>query len=244
MFARLWRLIKSWLGFAVESAEDPELILKQTIRDMHDKVPQMQANVVQVMATERLLQKEVTTLEGEIKQYDLKIKGAIKINRDDIASTYITGLHEKQASLERSRAQLETARTASGQAKQFLDSYLLQVKKRSDEAQQLVGESRAAKMQEQLSQAMASFKVGDDAGNFDEMRRKIQERSAKAEAQMELAHGSVDTLMEHFDQDILKAQTNDTLDAYKRDMGLINPELDQPGSSEPEKTLGQRPVTA
>ncbi len=36
----------------IDSAEDPELILQQVIRDMRDKVPQMNNNVAQVMANE------------------------------------------------------------------------------------------------------------------------------------------------------------------------------------------------
>src|SRR5262249_31300703 len=161
MWSRLKRLFRSIFGGIIEKAEDPELILQQTIRDMREKVPQMQNNVVQVMATEKLLQKEVATLEREIKEYDAKIKAAITQSRDDIAKTYITALQEKQAGLERSKAQLETAHAASEQAKKFLDNYILQVRKRTAEAQQLVNEARAAKMQEQLSQTMASFQIGD-----------------------------------------------------------------------------------
>jgi len=94
MWARLKRLFRSIFGGLIESAEDPELILQQTIRDMREKVPQMQNNVVQVMATEKLLQKEVAILEREIKDYDAKVKAAITTGRDDIARTYITALQD------------------------------------------------------------------------------------------------------------------------------------------------------
>src|SRR3979409_2715177 len=77
MWARLKRLFRSVFGGLIEAAEDPELILQQTIRDMREKVPQMQNNVVQVMATEKLLQKEVVILEREIKDYDAKVKAAM-----------------------------------------------------------------------------------------------------------------------------------------------------------------------
>ena len=52
MWNRLKRLFRSIFGGIIEKAEDPELILAQTIRDMKEKVPQMQNNVAQVMATE------------------------------------------------------------------------------------------------------------------------------------------------------------------------------------------------
>lgn len=245
MWARLKRLFRSVFGGIIEKAEDPELILQQTIRDMREKVPQMQNNVVQVMATEKLLQKEVVTLEREIKDYDAKVKAAITSSRDDIARTYITALQEKQIALERARAQLETAHAASEQAKKFLDNYILQVKKRTAEAQQLVNEARAAKMQEQLSQTMASFQIGDDAGTFQEMREKIQRRSAAAEARMDIATGGVESQIQDIEREALNMQVEDTLTAYKRQMGLVQeapasvpapPSIQSDSST--EKTLG------
>src|SRR5437870_4421943 len=244
MWARLKRLFRSVFGGLIEKAEDPELILKETIREMKDKVPQMQENVVQVMATERLLQKEVVMLERDIKDYDGKVKAAITTNRDDIARTYITALQEKQASLERSRQQLESAHAASEQAKRFLDNYILQVKKRTAEALQLVNEARAAKMQEQLSQTMASFQIGDEAGTFQEMRERIQRRSASAEARMDLATGGVESQIQDIERESLNLQVEDTLTAYKRQMGLVpdvpasTPAPPSVQSDSAEKTLG------
>jgi phage shock protein A len=221
MWQRLKRLFRSIFGGLIEKAEDPELILQQTIRDMREKVPQMQNNVAQVMATQKLLEKEVVILEREIKEYDAKVKASISQGRDDIAKTYITALQEKQIALERARAQLETARTASEQAKRFLENYILQVKKKTAEAQQLVNEARAAKMQEQLSQTMASFQIGDDAGSFQEMREKIQRRAAAAEARMDLATSGVETKIADIERESLDIQVEDTLLAYKRQMGLV-----------------------
>src|SRR5215470_2880621 len=221
MWQRLKRLFRSVFGGLIESAEDPELILKQTIRDMQDKVPKMRENVVQVAATEKQLEKQVLLLEREIGEYDNKIKAAIKLGNDNIARTYITGMQEKQTNLDRARTQLESARVASAQAKKFLDNYILQVKKRAAEAQQLVNEARAAKMQEQLSQAMASFQIGDDAGTFQEMRERIQRRSAAAEARMDRATGGVEQQIQDIERESLNIQVEDTLTAYKRQMGLV-----------------------
>src|SRR5436190_23935663 len=97
MWERIKRLFRSVFGGIIESAEDPELILKQTIRDMQDNVPKMRENVAQVMATEKQLEKQAVVLEREIGELDMKVKAAIKQGRDDIARTYITGLQEKQA---------------------------------------------------------------------------------------------------------------------------------------------------
>jgi len=245
MWNRLKRLFRSVFGGMIEKAEDPELILQEVIREMRDKVPQMQNNVAQVMSTEKIWQKKVETLSREVIEYDAKVKAAIKQSRDDIAKIYIAALQEKQNELERSKAQLQTSHAATEQARRFLDNYILQVKKRTAEAQQLVNDARSAKMQEQLSQTMASFQVGDNAGTFDEMRERIQRRSAAAEARMELATGGVESQIQDIERESLNIQVEDTLAAYKRQMGLAaEPDLSIPsppsleGDLASEKSLG------
>jgi phage shock protein A len=221
MWNRVKRLFRAVFGGLIDKAEDPELVLQQVIRDMRDKIPQMNENVAQVMATKKLLEKEVTTLEREITDLDAKIKAAIKQGRDDIAKTYISALQEKQTSLERSREQLEQSGMASQKAIQFRDNYLLQMKKRSNEAMQLINQAKQAKMQEQLAATMATFQVGDEASSFDEMRDKINRRAATAEARMELATTGVDAKIQDIEREAFNIQVDDTLAAYKRQMGVV-----------------------
>jgi phage shock protein A len=100
-------------------------------------------------------------------------------------------------------------------------------------------------MQEQLSQTMASFQIGDEAGTFQEMRERIQRRSAAAEARMDLATGGVESQIQDIERESLNIQVEDTLLAYKRQMGLA-PEAPASTPAPPsiqseaaaEKTLG------
>ncbi|MFQ3583157.1 MAG: PspA/IM30 family protein, partial [Chloracidobacterium sp.] len=221
MWERLKRLFRSIFGGMIDAAEDPELILQQIIRDMRDQVPKLNENVAQVMSNEKLLEREVATLEREIPELDSKVKAAIKMGRDDIATTYIASLQEKQNTLTRVKEQLVVAKKASQQAIRFRDDYLLKMKRKQDEATQLISESKRARMQEQLAATMASFQIGDTAGSFDEMREKINRRAAAAEAKMELSNSGVDAQMMQLERDSYNIQAQDALIAYKRQMGLI-----------------------
>ena len=70
MWNRLKRLFRSIFGGIIDSAEDPELILQQVIRDMRDKVLQMNNNVAQVMANEKLLGRNVEQMANKITELD------------------------------------------------------------------------------------------------------------------------------------------------------------------------------
>lgn len=222
MWERVKRLFRSIFGGIIDRAEDPELILQQVIRDMRDKVPQMNNNVAQVMATEKLIEKQVAQLEREVVDLDNKVKAAIKMGRDDIAANYIGVMQDKQNSLTSAREQLEVAKRASQQALKFRDNYMLEMKKRQAEAMQLINENKRAKMQEEIAGMMTSFQIGDSAGTFDDMRNKISEREARARAKMDLASNSVDAQMQDIEKEAANIQAQDMLLAYKRQMGMIS----------------------
>src|SRR5438309_6789540 len=221
LWSRLKRSMRALFGGIVEKTEDPERILQQTIRDMRDRVPELNNSVAQVMATEKLLGKNKERLEAQVVDLDSKIKASVKMGRDDIATAYIGQLQQAQVDLQRTVHQYEHSQLASKQALKARDNYMLQMERRTAEAMQLINQSKQAKLQEQLAQTMASFQLGDDSGTFDEMRDKIDRRAAAAEARMELGTSSVDNQMQDIEREALDMQLQDKLLSYKKEMGLL-----------------------
>ncbi|MCM3872547.1 MAG: PspA/IM30 family protein [Pyrinomonadaceae bacterium] len=213
--------MRALFGGIIEATENPELVLQQTIRDMRDRVPELNNSVAQVMATEKLLGKSKERLETQVVDLDSKIRASVKLGRDDIATAYIGQLQQAQMDLQKTSQQLEHATLASKQALKARDNYVLQMQRRTAEAMQLINQSKQAKLQEQLAQTMESFQIGDDASTFNEMRDKIDRRAAAAEAKMQLGAASVDNQMQDIEREAMDMQLQDKLLSYKRDMGLL-----------------------
>src|SRR6266481_1379526 len=193
LWTRVKRSMRALFGGIVEKTEDPELILQQTIRDMRDRIPDLNNSVAQVMATEKLLAKNKERLESQVVDLDSKIKASVKMGRDDIATAYIGQLSQAQVDLQKTGHQFEHAQL----------------------------ESKQARLQEQLAQTMEAFNLGDDASTFNEMRDKIDRRAAAAEAKMQLGSASVDNQMQEIEREAMDMQLQDKLLQYKRDMGLL-----------------------
>src|SRR6202521_21757 len=221
LWTRMKRSMRALFGGIVEKTEDPELILQQTIRDMRDRIPDLNNSVAQVMATEKLLAKNKERVESQVVYLDSKIKASVKMGRDDIATAYIGQLSQAQMDLQKTAHQFEHSQLASKQALKARDNYVLQMQKRSAEAMQLINQSKQARLQEQLAQTMESFNIGDDASTFNEMRDKIDRRAAAAEAKMQLGSASVDNQMQDIEREAMDMQLQDKLLEYKREMGLL-----------------------
>src|SRR5438309_9038926 len=221
VWTRFKRSMRALFGGIVEKTEDPELILQQTIRDMRDRIPDLNNSVAQVMATEKLLAKSKDRLEKQVVDLDSKIRASVKMNRDDIATAYIGQLQQAQVDLERTGAQLEHAEVSSKQALKARDNYVLNMKKRTAEAMQLISAAKQAKLQEQLAQTMDTFNIGDDSSTFNEMREKIDRRVAAAEAKLQLGSSSVDAQMQDIEREAMDIQLQDKLLEYKQQMGML-----------------------
>src|SRR5260370_37455391 len=112
MWQRLTRVVRSFIGFFISSAEDPELILQQNIRDMNDQVPRMNESIAMVKANVTLLEKEETKYKTDMATLTARVKAAIQANRDDIAGAYAAQLEQTKNALARNQGQLTTARAA------------------------------------------------------------------------------------------------------------------------------------
>jgi phage shock protein A len=233
LWARITRIFRASTGAALDKMENPELVLQQTIRDMRDRVPELNNSVAQVMATERLLAKQKENLSTQVVDLDSKIKASVKMGRDDIATAYIGQLQQAQMDLERTTVQAEHAAVASKQALKARDNYVLNMKKRTAEAMQLISAAKQAKLQEQLAQTMETFDIGDDASTFNEMREKIDRRVAAAEAKLQLGSSSVDAQMQDIEREAMDIQLQDKLLEYKQSMGMLGA-----GSNDTGKQIG------
>src|SRR5215468_5102185 len=112
MWRRFTRMIRSFVGFFISVAEDPELILEQNIRDMNDQVPRMNESIAMVKANATLLEKEETRYKNEINQITAKVKASIQAGRDDLAGSFAIQLEQLRGALARTQGQLQTAHSA------------------------------------------------------------------------------------------------------------------------------------
>src|ERR1051326_3318743 len=96
MFKRLSRVFRSFFGFFISVAENPEIILEQNIRDMNDQVPRMNESIAMVKANATLLEREEAKYKTDINDLTAKTKAAIQAGRDDLAGSFAMQLERSE----------------------------------------------------------------------------------------------------------------------------------------------------
>jgi len=237
MFNRLSRVFRSFIGFFISIAEDPELILEQNIRDMNDQVPRMNESIAMVRANVTLLEKEEGKYKSEASDLMAKVKAAIQSGRDDLAGHFAVQLEQLRGALARTQGQLQTARAAYDKALTVKTAFLREKERKTHEAMNAIRDYRRAQWQKKVADAMEQFEVGGISQTHDEMVRKIEEITAVNEARMEMAMGNVDQERFKIEEEAEKLRAGELVKQFKAEMGLLAPEASAPAA---EKTIGGR----
>jgi phage shock protein A len=236
MWNRFSRMIRSFVGFFISVAEDPELILQQNIRDMNDQVPRMNESIAMVKANVTLLEKEQAKYQTDMANLTAKVKAAIQANRDDIAGAYATQLEQVKGALARNQGQLTTARAAFDKAMAVKQAFMREKERKTQEALNAIADYRRSQWQKKVADAMEQFEVAGISQTHDEMIRKIEETTAVNEARMDMAMSNVDQQKIKIDDDAEKLQASELVKQFKIEMGLAPASA----AAAPEKTIGAK----
>jgi phage shock protein A len=218
MWERFKRLIRSIVGFFISSAEDPELILQQNIRDMNDQVPKMNQNIALIKANVTLLEKELNRLNKEETELLSKVKASIKAEREDLATNFATTLESVRSSRIDTEGQLKVAKAAFEKALEVKKVFIQEKEKKTKEALQAIQASQRAKWQGKVADAMEQFEIAGIDQTHDEMIRKINEEAALNEAKLEMALTNVDIESIKIEEEAEKIRANELVQQIKKEM--------------------------
>jgi len=235
MWQRFTRMIRSFVGFFVSAAENPEIILEQNIRDMNDQVPAMNESIAMVKANVTLLEKEEAKYKAEVAELAGKVKAAIQNGRDDIAGNYAVQLEQMRGALARTQGQLTTARAGFEKANMVKQAFLREKERKTREAMSAIRDYRRSQWQKKVADAMEQFEVAGISQTHDEMVTKIEQQTAVNEARMEMALDTVDQQKFQIEEEAEKMRAAELVKQFKAEMGLISPEAGAPAA---EKTIG------
>jgi phage shock protein A len=234
MFKRLSRVFRSFIGFFISVAENPEMILEQNIRDMNDQVPRMNESIAMVKANVTLLEREEAKYKNDAAELTSKIKASIQAGRDDLAGAFATRLEQLKGALARNQGQLANGRAAFEKALAVKQAFMREKERKTQEALDAIQNYRRAQWQKKVADSMEQFEVAGISQTHDEMVRKVEEMTAVNEARMDMAMGNVDQQAMKIDDEAEKLRASELVKQFKAEMGLAAP---SPAASS-EKTIG------
>ncbi|GIV24534.1 MAG: membrane protein [Bacteroidia bacterium] len=247
LWKRLKRALRALLGKAVETLEDPKLILEQNIRELNEQVPKMNENIASVKATVTLLERELEKYRKEYNELINRVKAALNQGREDLAQGYALRIEKLKESIAHTESELEAARRAYEKALEIKKLFLREKERKIQEARAALQQYERAKWQAKIADAFEQFEVGGIDQTHDEMVRRLQEKSAQYEARLEVALDSIDTSKLKLDEEMEKIQAQEALARLKAELGLgtsapKNPQESSEAPPPPAEKEGKEPL--
>jgi phage shock protein A len=241
----MWRVIKRrWKYMAMklrlrhEEAADPKVQLEQAIQEAREQHARLTEQAANVIANQKLAQARLDRaiaahdkIEGQACHALLLSDEEARRDRSSEAAGFAKGaelLASRLMVLENDVQECERALMQATSAAEAAKEAVVQngdaLRKKLGEREQLLTSLDQAKLQEQLNDAMRqlSTSVGEDVPTFDEVRRKIDQRLARAGAVAGIAEldASVDPILIKVEQAQIAAEAQDRLAKMRAELGI------------------------
>jgi phage shock protein A len=226
MSNRLVRVLKSWIGYFISFAEDPEVMLQESIEEMRNTLPRLNQILVTTRATAIRLEQEKDELERREKQLTASIRAALSEGSPEartIAEDDASTLQQVRTDLATTRDQLDTGNKAFENAQLSVEDIKGKLRDKIDQARKAIQESKKATVLKQAAGALAELDSYGTAATNDKYLDEIKQRTAEAKAAVEVATGGVNADRIKAERKVRKVQAQSVLAEFETEMGLRKP---------------------
>lgn len=193
IFKRISDIISANLNELAEEYEDPELMLKQAVREMEESIAEATQQTAKAMANEKTLARELQRNCQQADQWRDRAEKAVESGDDDLARKALTRKNEHEKLVAALEDQLKAARDAGQNLRRQLDAMKAKVAEAKRNLTTLSARKRAADFRKRMETATAGVatEVDDNAfAKFDRLKSRVEQAEAEAEALAELRGGS------------------------------------------------------
>jgi len=242
MFARIGRLIKSWLGFFISFAEDPEVMLQESIEEMRNTLPRLNQILVTTRATVIRLEEEKKDLERKERQLVGSIQAALREGSPEsrrIAEDDASTLQQVRQELQATAEQFEAAQNAFQNAQLTVDDIKQKLKAKMEQCRKAIAESKKAEVLKSAASALAELDTYGTASTAEKYLEEIKTKVAQSKAAVEVATGGLDVDRIKLERKARQLQAQGILSEFEVEMGLKKPDAVKEAAPFPEAAQAQ-----
>jgi phage shock protein A len=227
MFQRIIRVFKSWIGYFISFAEDPEVMLQESIEEMRNTLPKLNQILITTRATVIRLEQEKEDLQRREQQLTSSIKAALTEGSPEarhIAEDDASTLQQVRQDLASTNDQLAAAQHAFDNAQITVDDLKQKLRLKIDQSRKAIQESKKAAVLKQAASALAELDTYGVGATNDKYLEEIKQRSAEAKASVEVATGGLDVERIKTERKVRQLQAQSVLSEFEVEMGLKKPD--------------------
>ena len=186
MFARLARVIKSLFNRGLDKIEDPIRMTEQGVRELKEELHKTLQAQVQVLTQAKLTKQKHDELQGSQQKFDDKAMYLLKEGNEDGARTALVEKKVQGDQLKVFKAEYEKQEILSDNIKKEVNKLRVAISKYENELIMLKARAQTAASVKQIRQQLSTINSTSVISMIENMKAKVVEDEAMAEAYGEL----------------------------------------------------------
>lgn len=214
---RMSRLLRANVNEMISKAEDPRLIIEQSLREMREAYQQARGEVAEAMAQASKLEREVKTNRRLVDEYQAKAAEALKAGNEDLAREALRRRRNHEDLAEGFEAQMNTHNASVDELRTQLRALEAKIDEMEARKELLAARQQTAHASQTMERMSGFGKAGGAMEAFEEMEQRVAAMEDKAGAMRTMREeGDFDTQLRNLGRD---AAIDDDLARLKAELG-------------------------
>jgi phage shock protein A len=219
ILGRMGNILRANLNSALDSAEDPEKMIDQLVRDYTNNIAEAEQAVAQTVGNLRMTEEDLKKAQDEVTEWGSKAQAAAgkaaeftaagntaeAARFDDLAKTALRQqiTYEKQAKGFQDQVTQQT--TLTNQLKEGLNGMRAKLTELQTKRDELAARSKMAEAQKQVQESVSNISVMDPTSDLSRYEDKIRREEAMARGMAEVKGSSLESAFDALDDARLAA---------------------------------------
>ena len=216
IFNRIRDLLSANVNSMLDSAEDPEKMAEEYLRQLNNELYEAKTNVASAMADATKLNTRETQYNVETEQWAAKAEAALRAGNEELAKAALA--RKVQAS--KLAAQYKEQSDAQDQQVEALQQALVQLETRIAETKSkkelIVAKKNRAQTQEAIQRAARGIGNANAMDKLDQLEERVDDRLGKAEAMAKLEGDTLENKFRDLERD---SEVDSELAELKKKLG-------------------------
>lgn len=239
IFGRVAQLAKANIHALLDSAEDPEKMLDQMVRDYTNNIAEAEQAIAQTIGSVRLLEEDFQSDQQAAGEWGQKAQAASQ-KADEFAASGDAANAEKfnnlaKVAIERQmdieedlkvqEPNLRAQQEVVDKLKNGLDNMKAKLDELTTKREELIARAKTAEATSQVQDSLKSIDILDPTSELGRFEDKIRREEARVHGQAELAASSLDSQFEQLESAGDDAEVEARLAMLKAGSGVSAPQL-------------------
>jgi phage shock protein A len=228
ILGRIGQLVRANINAMLDSAEDPERMLDQLVRDFTNNIAEAEEAVAQTVGNLRLLEDDEREAEAAAVDWgqkaqaaarradEIRKEGGTDADRfDELARIAIRRQISFEEQVKTFRAQIEQQTQLTDQLKDGLNKLRVKREELVQKRDELVSRAKMASAQRQVQEAVREVSVMDPTSELNRFEERVRREEAMARGMQEVAASSLEEEFASLDDAATDAEVESRLESLR-----------------------------